>query len=221
MTYSCLQAWQAESTEEAPSRLFAFFNSGEHSGASQPHRHLQLIPVEDMMGTGSPKSEWQPLIDIITEAAPDLPSIQSNHSLPFCNYTMRIPPNPSVGVLQHIYHQLYDSAKKSVKSWKEGRSLEHTAVDNTSRAASISYNLAMTTDAMALCPRRKESVMIPSTSDVGSVAINGTILGGTLMVKDKTEWEALKQGQVMVDDILAEIGIPYLGHLEDSPSSRL
>lgn len=173
------------------------------------------------MGPGSSKSEWQPLIDIITEAAPDLPSVQSNHSLPFCNYTMRIPPNPGAGLLQHIYHQLYDSAKQSVKSWNGGHSLEHTAVDNTSRAASISYNLAMTTNAMALCPRRKESAMIQTTSDVGSVAINGTILGGTLMVKDKTEWEALQQGQVMIDDILAEIGIPYLGHLEDSQNSRL
>jgi sulfate adenylyltransferase (ADP) / ATP adenylyltransferase len=221
VTYSCLQAWEAESTEASPSRLFAFFNSGEHSGASQPHRHLQILPVEDMVDPGSPRIEWQPLIDVMTEPLPDHPSILSNPSLPFCHYAMRIPENPDAGVLQRIYRYLYDYASKSVQSWNEGRALEKKAVDNNRGEASISYNLAMTTNAMAICPRRTEIATIPTTRGEGCAAVNGTILGGTLMVKEKSEWDALSQGQVTIDDVLAEIGIPYLSDSKDRLSTHL
>jgi ATP adenylyltransferase len=60
-TYACLKAWHDESKQR---RLFAFFNSGEHSGASQPHRHLQFLPVESMR-EGDATSGWDLLIDVI------------------------------------------------------------------------------------------------------------------------------------------------------------
>jgi ATP adenylyltransferase len=62
-TYACLKAWQDE-TSNMQKRLFAFFNSGEHSGASQPHRHLQFLPVENMRN-GEVTSGWELLIDLI------------------------------------------------------------------------------------------------------------------------------------------------------------
>ncbi|PFH63108.1 hypothetical protein XA68_17752 [Ophiocordyceps unilateralis] len=40
-TMACVRAYK-----QTKRGLFAFFNSGEHSGASQPHRHIQLLPVE-------------------------------------------------------------------------------------------------------------------------------------------------------------------------------
>lgn len=62
-TYACLKAWQEESKQR---RLFAFFNSGEHSGASQPHRHLQFLPLENMRD-GEATRGWELLIDRILE----------------------------------------------------------------------------------------------------------------------------------------------------------
>ena len=60
-TYACLKAWAEDDKQK---RLFAFFNSGDHSGASQPHRHLQFLPVEHMRD--SPVAdEWDLLIDSI------------------------------------------------------------------------------------------------------------------------------------------------------------
>ena len=45
VTYACLKAWQANNTDHNSSRrLFAFFNSGEYSGASQGHRHVDTAP---------------------------------------------------------------------------------------------------------------------------------------------------------------------------------
>lgn len=62
-TYACLKAWQTEQGSKQK-RLFAFFNSGEHSGASQPHRHLQFLPVESMQHGGA-TSSWDLLMDIV------------------------------------------------------------------------------------------------------------------------------------------------------------
>jgi ATP adenylyltransferase len=58
-TYACLKEWRVHGKE-----LFAFFNSGEHSGASQPHRHIQLLPVESMT-EGLNDDTWKPMIDVI------------------------------------------------------------------------------------------------------------------------------------------------------------
>ena len=44
VTFACLKAWAASDACSNPTRrLFAFFNSGEHSGASQSHRHVLLL----------------------------------------------------------------------------------------------------------------------------------------------------------------------------------
>lgn len=46
VAYACLKAWEANSADSMPERrLFAFFNSGEHSGASQAHRHVCIMPL--------------------------------------------------------------------------------------------------------------------------------------------------------------------------------
>ena len=46
VAYACLKAWEADSAGSTPEkRLFAFFNSGEHSGASQAHRHVCITPL--------------------------------------------------------------------------------------------------------------------------------------------------------------------------------
>ncbi|KAL2037343.1 hypothetical protein N7G274_009828 [Stereocaulon virgatum] len=43
VTYACLKAWEVKTSEHnVARRLFAFFNSGEHFGASQSHRHVYI-----------------------------------------------------------------------------------------------------------------------------------------------------------------------------------
>ena len=59
MTYACLREW-------GPGRLFAFFNSGERSGASQGHRHIQFLPVEQVHSDEG-GGKWAPLIDMMHE----------------------------------------------------------------------------------------------------------------------------------------------------------
>lgn len=57
-TYACLKEWGSSGNDGS---LFAFFNSGDNSGASQPHRHLQFLPVKDMH-EGEKSAGWDVLI---------------------------------------------------------------------------------------------------------------------------------------------------------------
>lgn len=81
VAYACLKAWE-DGPATGPKRLFAFFNSGEHSGASQPHRHLQFLPVE-CMRQGEVSSGWDVLIDSILSSEHDsrAPGTLAEHSI--------------------------------------------------------------------------------------------------------------------------------------------
>jgi ATP adenylyltransferase len=66
MTYACLKEWGRDLGDGKTRRLFAFFNSGEGSGASQAHRHLQFLPVESVKdGAESEGGEWELMVDRI------------------------------------------------------------------------------------------------------------------------------------------------------------
>jgi sulfate adenylyltransferase (ADP) / ATP adenylyltransferase len=77
----------------------------------------------------------------------------------------------------------------------------------------ISYNLAMTTSFMAICPRKNEGEMMrrDDGSEIGFVALNGTLLAGTLMVKGEEEWDALRANKLTLDRLLSSVGIPSHG----------
>jgi sulfate adenylyltransferase (ADP) / ATP adenylyltransferase len=71
----------------------------------------------------------------------------------------------------------------------------------------------MTTSGMAICPRRSDG------SDVGYVELNGTLLGGTLMVKNEEEWDILRTQPEKLTFILNAIGLPK--SLQNIDSLRL
>ena len=74
----------------------------------------------------------------------------------------------------------------------------------------FSYNLALTHRAMVLCPRLSEGLEIKDSNGdlVGPISFNGTILGGTLLVKSEQEWDALRNDEEKLKDILRAIGVP-------------
>ncbi|EHY59449.1 bifunctional AP-4-A phosphorylase/ADP sulfurylase [Exophiala dermatitidis] len=202
LTYACLRAWKDQNQEQAPSRLFAFFNSGEHSGASQPHRHLQFLPVEDMSSPQAPG--WDLLLDRMTKPAhPTLPLFR-DPSLPFLHFSTPLEGTPSSASLHSKYMLLLKAALSA--ALLPGKSLEQDIEVERDGLAVFSYNLAMTTERMAICPRRRESVAIPGAGPASSVAPNGTILGGTLMVKFEAEWDILQQDHSILDGMLTTIG---------------
>lgn len=227
IAYACLEAWddpghadENDVTEEKEERrLFAFFNSGEESGASQPHRHIQFLPIEDMRDqqedaeSAKRSASWKPLIDLFLASEADVETSCSSSSssngvrhlpnLPFQHFAMRIPGSPSVDALHEMYLSLYRAAL--LASTPIITTTEQTRI---SGPAAISYNLAMTRDIMMICPRRKETASLPGLGADADVSLNGTILAGTLMVKTEEQWDHLRGDGEVINDLLAEVGIP-------------
>jgi ATP adenylyltransferase len=220
-TYECLKAWNADgdgsssANGSSPKSLFAFFNSGDDSGASQPHRHLQFLPVEAMRQPGS--ESWHPLIDLLTSqptspGPSSTPKFQHLSGLPFAHFALPLPPNPSAEALHSIYLTLYQAAAAATRGQSPGEDTERRP---TAGPASISYNLAMTRSTMMICPRRQETALVPVDSatardvaDPGVLSLNGTILAGTLMVKAEGEWDSLRENPERLTKVLATVGYP-------------
>lgn len=239
VAFACIQAWnnphhqsQDETQKGEEKRLFAFYNSGSESGASQPHRHLQFLPVEDMHGQhdseseleSESESEWIPLIDhvatsnetVITDSGLRyLPSLAFKHFV----FPLPLSPSPSSETLYQAYLSLYRAAAAvdAVSSSGAGAGAAENLAES-GPAAAISYNLAMTESAMMICPRRSETAYLSQKEGVGAgkIALNGTILAGTLMVKQESEWEELRNEPQKIELLLADVGVSNTsisGHL--------
>ncbi|KAJ2997607.1 hypothetical protein NUW58_g597 [Xylaria curta] len=188
--YACVQSYCSAGEE-----LFVFFNSGVHSGASQPHRHLQLLPVERMrhgLENAEHGREWAVLTDRVC---------RTEEPLPFAVFTSPISAQMSAEEKHSTYLSLYkravDAAMPDAEAVEEGE-------------AQISYNFAMTSTCMALCPRTAEGMAIKdgNGNEIGTVALNGTVLAGTALVKNKVEWDILTTSSTILPLVLGGIGVP-------------
>lgn len=235
-TFACLHAWSSPSgrqseTQSEPGRLFAFFNSGDESGASQPHRHLQFLPVEDMRdqqeeeqakSSSSEPSAWIPLIDRVATddaAITEESGLRRLPGLPFKHFALLLPPSPSPDTLYQSYLSLYKAAVEAAavsSSWSPEEKAQKLA--QTTGQSAISYNFAMTESAMMICPRRSETAFLnqPAASVAnegnctGTVSLNGTILAGTLMVKHELEWDDLRNQPDKINLLLSVVGLPTM-----------
>lgn len=130
--------------------------------------------------------------------------------MPFTHYALPLPATPSAEQLQATYQRLYDAAAAAVRAYIALRKGDLELHPGEGGSSPISYNLAMTTSGMAIFPRRREAAELVDENgkQVGSVAINGTILAGTLMVKAEEEWNLFRGDSTQLDKVLETIGIP-------------
>ncbi|KAI9367856.1 ATP adenylyltransferase-domain-containing protein [Aspergillus egyptiacus] len=211
VAHACVKAWRDEDQADGagPRRLFAFFNSGEASGASQPHRHLQFLPVE-AMALDDESATWRPLIDTVSSqpVSPDS-EFRKASEVPLANFALPLPPNPSPETLHNVYLSLYKAAVVAA-------GIPKSQAQATSGPAAISYNLAMTESTMMICPRRSTNAVVSvddetrkDVAEAGVVELNGTVLAGTLMVKAEAEWDELRRTPNALVKVLEAIGYPH------------
>lgn len=211
-TLACIDAYEQAKQDGASSSsnslekdskddgLFAFFNGGQHSGASQPHRHIQLLPVSRMKDGLDTDSSW----DVLAQQADKL------DKTPFAVFSETISTETSPASLHAAYLRLYKKACQAVAHHAGATSSTLDEIPTTGEAR-ISYNMAMTKDTIVICPRLSEGSEIKSSetsSPVGSLALNGTLLAGTALVKSEAEWDALKKSPSELLDVLKSIGVP-------------
>ncbi|KAH7170164.1 HIT-like domain-containing protein [Dactylonectria macrodidyma] len=204
-TIACIQAYEAaENTEkesgldneENKDGLFAFFNCGDHSGASQAHRHIQLLPVARMRDGLPADGHWTVLADsLLTRPAP------------FTTFAEKIVLGTSAKDLHAAYLRLYRQACQAVATYSGStRTDEEAPCEGETR---ISYNMAMTKDTLVICPRLAEGSRIVGKDgqELGTLSLNGTVLAGTALVKSEVEWEALKNDPEGLLQVLSSIGL--------------
>jgi len=169
---------------------FAFYNCGENSGASQPHKHLQFIPVED---DGPPVEKLAKVTRLEDEKKPFRLS-----ALPYANHVRRLPALSSStqreileDVLRESFISLLDLTISSIRH------------DPTYPAGSPSYNVILTLEHMHLIPRKLEDHVLSETGD--KLSVNALGFAGMLLVKSETELEAVKKEGV--GKILRAVGV--------------
>ena len=159
------------------------------------------------MRDGDKTGSWDMLIDSILDTTGRSTTARD---IPFAYFHRSFRSEPSGAELLAMYNELYEAAKAAVDKFISSHP-DHFALHPVDDGdLPISYNLAMTTTGMVIIPRRAEGTMLrrDDGSEIGFVALNGTTLGGTMMVKHQDEWDMLRNNAKLLDNILNAIGIP-------------
>ncbi|ESK96618.1 5-p-4-tetraphosphate phosphorylase [Moniliophthora roreri MCA 2997] len=175
---------------KARKNMIAFYNCGDLSGASQPHKHLQFIPLENDDAPIEVLAR-----DIKLENADKPFSITK---LPYANHVFRFPPRLASSkpeeverVLTDAFISLLDLAISTIR---------HDA-DYPARKAS--YNVILSLEHMYVIPRKRETYTLSTTG--GILSINSLGYAGMLLVKSEEELEAVKNEGI--GKILRSIGL--------------
>jgi len=217
-TYSCILAYQraaaADGNDPGNGEVFAYFNSGPHSGASQPHRHIQFLPVARMRDglSADEQRRWAVLADCLDED--DAP-------LAFQTFRTAISNSMTAAQLHERYLSLLRQAAGAVAAFRHECDDGDEWIPCAGEEALISYNVGMTARSMVVCPRLSEGAVLVRQGDgdgddvvVATLALNGTVLAGTVLVKDEREWEALRADEGALGRMLGGIGVPRTSAVE-------
>ncbi|TNF95951.1 MAG: phosphorylase, partial [Gammaproteobacteria bacterium] len=155
------------SLNEFPS--LAFYNGGEVGGASQPHKHLQLVPLP-LCGAESTTP-----MDAVIQDLTDSP--QTIDTLPFIHRIATLPDgfldkSDAPDVLYQLYREMLDSLGLSPN--------EHDGL----LWQSFPYNLLVTRDWMLLVPRSREKV--------DGISVNSLGFAGSLFVFDDAAFQRVR-----------------------------
>ncbi|MDT8449448.1 MAG: hypothetical protein RQ847_04670 [Wenzhouxiangellaceae bacterium] len=160
-----------------------FYNGGGGAGASQPHKHMQAVPLTQR----EPVFSFRPLFD--NAAAGEAPGrIVQLAGLPFAHAAARLDPEwrnaprQAAGSIASLYREL----------WKL---LDLEPADGFQP---MPYNLLLAGEWMWLVPRRRETF--------DGISVNGLGFAGALLVPDDAAREKLlRTGPSAVLDAVADI----------------
>lgn len=189
LTIDDFAAWIA-CLREFPS--LGFYNGGPEAGASQPHKHMQVVPAP-MGGPAAPLAPLDPWIrtarasagDSLFEASDlrrDEPGVVPR--FPFRHVVYRI---DSWDAEQ--WHARYDSARQT---------LGLVANDDAPHRLPP-YNLLVTSDWMLVVPRARECF--------AGISLNSLAFVGGFLVRDDEQLKLLREAGPW--RALAEVGLPW------------
>jgi ATP adenylyltransferase len=157
-----LQDWEALWACMREFESLGFYNSGQIAGASQRHKHLQLVPLP--LAAGGPKIPIEPALS----AARFQDSLGTTPRLPFSHAIFR---------LDNRWHQ---SPKEAAEMLLAG----YNAMQRAVALRDSAYNLLVTKKWMLLVPRSRECF--------DSISVNALGFAGALLVRNEQQLHVLK-----------------------------
>jgi sulfate adenylyltransferase (ADP) / ATP adenylyltransferase len=170
-----------------------FYNGGTLAGASQRHKHLQVVPLPLL-----PEGDGLPIAPLIAQATwhEDYGKIPA---FPFRHGLARLDPAWSVEqaapLLQGHYLALMGQL---MGKWHKAQ--------NSAGDSPIPYNLLVTREWMLLVPRSQEKAQLGSPTAEMKMSINALGFAGALLVKNPAQLQALKAQRPL--SLLAQVGVP-------------
>lgn len=144
----------------------AFYNGGVEAGASQAHKHLQIVPP---LGNGRNRAPIDPLLlaALSATATPErIPRLPFAHRFAPLDATRFGDPGRAAAMLEERYRSLCVSLAIASADWSTG-------------GQGAPYNLLATRDWMLLVPRTRESAY--------DISINALGFAGSLFVRDEQQ----------------------------------
>jgi ATP adenylyltransferase len=172
-----------------------FYNGGRVAGASQPHRHLQLVPLP--LGGGAWGVPMEALFDQWSSGGGTTRLLR----LPFRNAFAVLEPSlceepTAADRLLEMYGAMLDACALRDESANDGG----RAANEPERQRGP-YNLLVTRRWMLLVPRSKEHF--------GTISVNALGFAGSLFVRDDAEMRALREAGPM--NVLKSVAVPGAG----------
>ncbi|KAI0266844.1 ATP adenylyltransferase-domain-containing protein [Gloeopeniophorella convolvens] len=163
---------------KAGQHLFAFYNCGDRSGASQAHKHIQFLPVEDEDGPPIERLAANARID-----KDDKPF--SLPELPFAHHIRRLAlpssatPADLEPALAGAFVELLDLAISSVRHARAAQP-----------PGAPSYNVLLTPRHLYVVPRARETYVLAASRE--PLSVNALGFAGMMLVKSPAELAAVR-----------------------------
>lgn len=187
--------------KKAGKHFMAFYNCGDRSGASQPHKHIQFIPIEDdgppiekLARVQNPEEQFKPF---------------TISSLPYAHFINRFPSaTPAIGT--DILEDLLGTSFMGLLD----RVISTIRQDPDHPSGSPSYNVLLTLEHLYLIPRRREKYTFKDSKQE-EMSVNALGFAGMLLVKSDDDFEGVKREGPL--NILKGVAIPPYEIIESTP----
>jgi ATP adenylyltransferase len=168
----------------AEGEALGWYNAGEVAGASQEHRHLQVVPVP--LGEGPEATPVDVVLDASQLAAGRIEAFGFVHAVAGMELDWTAPAKLLGQELEKVYQELM----RRVGLWPGSRTGDEVRTEP--------YNLLVTRRWMLLVPRRQEHF--------GRLSINALAFAGSLLVRNQEELAAVRASGPMT--VLQKITVP-------------
>ncbi|ELU36445.1 ATP adenylyltransferase domain-containing protein [Rhizoctonia solani AG-1 IA] len=229
-------------SQKAESPIFAFYNCGVDSGASQPHKHIQFVPTKAEEDDEDEDDSRPPVESYVQNLKIEDDTKVFSLPLPYVHLVQRLHlPKATVSgtkllseqaleelssILTRTFLGLLDEAVQTIRIY-HSRQNTTTGTSDVGRASAPSYNIILTSEHMHLIPRLREhtieelhpnkgekSESDPEAYTPQKLSINSLGFAGMLLAKSDALAGAIKEKGVI--ELLSQVGVPNKGETSNN-----